>query len=43
MKLERFNRRSAAHVWRKKGETYNPKSSDPIVKHGGGSIMLEYD
>lgn len=39
-KVELFGHRSAAYVWRKKGEAHNPKVTVPTVKHGGGNIML---
>jgi hypothetical protein len=28
------------YVWRKKGDACKPKNTIPIVKHGGGSIVL---
>ncbi|KAL1248026.1 hypothetical protein QQF64_023402 [Cirrhinus molitorella] len=39
-KLELSGHRDVAYVWRKKGESFNPKNTVPTVKHGGGSIML---
>lgn len=33
---------NSAHVWRKKGYTYNPKNTVPTVKHGGGCIAIWY-
>ncbi len=27
-------------IWRRKGEVYKPKNTNPIVKYGGRSIML---
>ena len=39
-KIELFSHNDVSHVWRKKGEAYNPKNTVPTVKHGGGSIMM---
>ncbi|KAF2354760.1 Transposase Tc1-like [Trinorchestia longiramus] len=39
-KLELFGRNSTNHVWRQQNEEYKPKCTIPIVKLGGGSIML---
>ncbi len=38
-KLELFGINSTRRVWRTKDE-YNPKNTIPILKHGGGNIML---
>ncbi|KAI4873841.1 hypothetical protein NFI96_023034, partial [Prochilodus magdalenae] len=38
-KIELFGINSTRPVWRKKDE-YNPKNTIPIVKHGGGDIIL---
>jgi transposase len=39
-KIELFGLNSTRRVWRKKKDEYNPKSTIPTVKHGGGTIML---
>ena len=39
-KIELFSHNDVSHVWRKKGEAYNPKNTVSTVKHGGGSIMM---
>lgn len=39
-KVEVFGHRDAADVWRKKGESYNPKNTIPTVKHRGGNFIL---
>ena len=39
-KIELFSHNDVSHVWRKKGEAYNPKNTVPTVKHGGGSINV---
>ncbi|KAK6320155.1 hypothetical protein J4Q44_G00092620 [Coregonus suidteri] len=35
-----FGLNSTRRVWRKKKDEYNPKNTIPIVKHGGGNIIL---
>ena len=30
----------ARYMWRKKGETYNPKKTVHTVKQGGGNVIL---
>uniref|UniRef100_A0A8L0DSZ3 Tc1-like transposase DDE domain-containing protein n=1 Tax=Oncorhynchus mykiss TaxID=8022 RepID=A0A8L0DSZ3_ONCMY len=39
-KIELFGQNDHRYVWRKKGEACNLKNTIPIVKHGGGRIML---
>uniref|UniRef100_A0A8C7JWT5 Transposase n=1 Tax=Oncorhynchus kisutch TaxID=8019 RepID=A0A8C7JWT5_ONCKI len=39
-KIELSGLNSTRHVWRKKEDEYNPKSTIPTVKHGGGNIIL---
>ena len=39
-KIELFGQNDHRYVWRKKGKACKLKNSIPIVKHGGGSIML---
>ena len=39
-KIELFGHNDHRYVWRKKREAYKPKNTIPIVKPGGGSIML---
>lgn len=35
-----FWRMDADSVWHRKGEVFNHKNTPPIIKQGGGSIML---
>ena len=40
-KIGLFGHNYRNHVWRRKdGEAYSPKNTVPIVKFGGGSIMI---
>ena len=39
-KIELFSFNSKYHVWRKPGTTHQLPNTIPMVKHGGGSIML---
>ncbi|KAJ7320069.1 hypothetical protein JRQ81_019580, partial [Phrynocephalus forsythii] len=39
-KIELFGINSNRCVWRKKNDAYEPKNTIPIIKHGGGHIML---
>ncbi|KAK3529096.1 hypothetical protein QTP70_016528, partial [Hemibagrus guttatus] len=39
-KIELFGINSTRRVWRKKNPDYDTKNTFPIVKHGGGNIML---
>uniref|UniRef100_A0A9J8AGN9 Tc1-like transposase DDE domain-containing protein n=1 Tax=Cyprinus carpio carpio TaxID=630221 RepID=A0A9J8AGN9_CYPCA len=39
-KIELFGLNSKRYVWRKPGTAHHLSNTDPIVKHGGGSIML---
>ncbi|CAJ0915930.1 unnamed protein product [Ranitomeya imitator] len=39
-KLELFCRNTTCRVWRKKNTELHPSNTIPIVKHGGGNIML---
>ena len=39
-KMELFGINSTRHVWRRRNAAYDPKNTSPIVKHGGGNIML---
>ena len=40
MKIEQFGINSTHRVWRKRNAEYNPKTTIPTVKHGGGNLML---
>ena len=40
-KIELFGLNSKHHIWSKPGTTHHLPSSTPMVKHGGGRIMLE--
>ncbi|KAG2467531.1 TC1A transposase, partial [Polypterus senegalus] len=39
-KIELFGVNARRHVWRKPGTTHHQANTIPIVKHGGGSIIL---
>uniref|UniRef100_A0A8C4RFJ6 Transposase n=1 Tax=Erpetoichthys calabaricus TaxID=27687 RepID=A0A8C4RFJ6_ERPCA len=39
-KIELFGVNARRHVWRKPGTAHHQANTIPIVKHGGGSIML---
>ena len=39
-KIELFGINSTRRVWRRRIPAYDPKNTIPIVKHGGGNIML---
>ncbi|KAK3553830.1 hypothetical protein QTP70_012202 [Hemibagrus guttatus] len=39
-KIELFGINSTRRVWRRRNAAYDPKNAIPIVKHGGGNIML---
>lgn len=39
-KIELFGLNSTCRVWRKKKDEYNPKTTIPTQKHGGGNISL---
>ncbi|KAI4881198.1 hypothetical protein NFI96_001860 [Prochilodus magdalenae] len=39
-KVEVFGANQTRNIWRQDGTAYDPKNTIPIVKHGGGSIML---
>ena len=39
-KIELFGINSTHRAWRKRNAEYNPKSTIPTVKHGGGNLML---
>ena len=39
-KMELFGINSTCQVWRKRNAEYNPKNTIPILKHGGGNLML---
>uniref|UniRef100_A0AAZ3S537 Transposase Tc1-like domain-containing protein n=1 Tax=Oncorhynchus tshawytscha TaxID=74940 RepID=A0AAZ3S537_ONCTS len=39
-KIELFGQNDHHYIWRKKGESCNPKNTIPTMKHRGGSIML---
>src|SRR4029434_4436242 len=39
-KIKLFGINSTCRVWRGKNAEYDPKNTIPIVKHGGGNIML---
>lgn len=41
IKLDLFGHRDVVSVWRKKGESYNPKNFVLIVKHGNTMEMLQ--
>ena len=38
--IELFGPNVMRHVWRKPGTAYQLANTIPMVKHGGGSIML---
>ena len=39
-KIELFGIKSTRRVWKKRNAENNPKNTIPIVKHGGGNLML---
>ena len=39
-KIELFDHNEQEYVWRREGEAFNPKNTNPTVKHGGRGIML---
>ncbi len=39
-KVNLFGSDGVQHVWRRPGEEYQENCALPIVKHGGGSIMV---
>ena len=38
-KIKLFGKNSSRYVWRKEGNSYDPKNTIPTIKHGSGSIM----
>ncbi|KAI4883388.1 hypothetical protein NFI96_018111 [Prochilodus magdalenae] len=39
-KVEVFGANQTRNIWKQDGTAYDPKNTNPTVKHGGGSIML---
>ena len=39
-KIELFGLNAKCHIWRKPGTAHHLANTIPMVKHGGGSIML---
>ena len=40
MEINLFGSDGFKHVWRRPGEEYKNKCVMPIVKHGGGNVMV---